>query len=108
MSLHVVYVVTPWLFDVPADPGAARVRERLLDGGRDIVELAVARARDRVPGLEVTGGASLARPPPQGPGRARAQSRPCLARAPSALSCAARAAAWVRRLMPSLAKMFEM
>ncbi|MEV0665799.1 universal stress protein [Actinomadura luteofluorescens] len=54
-SLHVVYVVTPWLFDVPTDPDAARVREQLLDGGRDIVELAVARARDRVPGLEVTG-----------------------------------------------------
>lgn len=54
-SLHVVYVVTPWLFDVPTDPGAAQVREQLLDGGRDIVDLGVARARDRVPGLEVTG-----------------------------------------------------
>ncbi|WP_412518010.1 universal stress protein [Actinomadura madurae] len=50
-SLHVVYVVTPWLFDVPTDPGAARVREQLLDGGRDIVELGVSRARERVPGL---------------------------------------------------------
>ncbi|WP_141576803.1 universal stress protein [Actinomadura sp. WMMA1423] len=54
-SLHVVYVVTPWLFDVPTDPGAAQVREQLLDGGRDIVELGVERARGRVPGLEVTG-----------------------------------------------------
>lgn len=36
-SLHVVYVATPWLSDVPTDPGAARVREQMLDGGRDIV-----------------------------------------------------------------------
>ncbi|MFI0411725.1 universal stress protein [Actinomadura sp. 3N508] len=54
-ALHVVHVVTPWLFDVPGDPGATRVRQQLLDGGRDVVDLAVARARDRVPGLEVTG-----------------------------------------------------
>ncbi|MCP9948173.1 universal stress protein [Actinomadura madurae] len=54
-SLHVVYVGTPCLFDVPTDPGAARGREQLLDGGRDIVELGVTRARERVPGLKVTG-----------------------------------------------------
>ncbi|MFD0899153.1 universal stress protein [Actinomadura sediminis] len=54
-ALHVVNVVTPWLVDVPGDPGATRVRQQLLDHGRDVVGLAVARARDRVPGLEVTG-----------------------------------------------------
>ncbi|TMR06834.1 universal stress protein [Actinomadura soli] len=55
VALNVVHVVAPWLFDVPGDPGATRVRRQLLDGGRDVVDLAVARARDRVPGLEVTG-----------------------------------------------------
>ncbi|CNE42246.1 Universal stress protein family [Mycobacterium tuberculosis] len=25
---HAVYVVAPWLFDVPDDPGAAQVRQR--------------------------------------------------------------------------------
>jgi nucleotide-binding universal stress UspA family protein len=30
---HVVYVVAPWLFDVPDDPGAAQVREQMLRDG---------------------------------------------------------------------------
>lgn len=54
-SLQIVYVVTPWLFDVPVDPRAGAVREGLLEGGEEIVERAVARARERVPGLEVDG-----------------------------------------------------
>jgi nucleotide-binding universal stress UspA family protein len=54
-SLHVVYAVAPWLFDAPDDPGAAQVRERMLRDGQGIVDAAVARARERAPGLEVTG-----------------------------------------------------
>lgn len=54
-SLHVVYVVAPWLFDVPDDLGAAQVREQMLRDGQDIVGAAVARAQERVPGLQVTG-----------------------------------------------------
>ncbi|MFA1541781.1 universal stress protein [Actinomadura monticuli] len=54
-SLHVVYVVTPWLFDVPDDPGAAQVRERMLHDGRGIVDVGAARAAERAPGLRVTG-----------------------------------------------------
>ncbi|MEU8344856.1 universal stress protein [Spirillospora sp. NPDC048832] len=54
-ALHVVYVVAPWLFDVPDDPGAAQVREQMLGDGQGIVDAGVARARERVSGLEVTG-----------------------------------------------------
>ncbi|NKZ07455.1 universal stress protein [Actinomadura latina] len=53
--LHLVHAVPPWLLDVPDDPDAAEMRKRILDGGREIVDTGVARARARVPGLEVTG-----------------------------------------------------
>jgi nucleotide-binding universal stress UspA family protein len=51
----VVYVVAPWLFDVPDDPGAAQVRKQMLHDGQGIADAGAARARERVPGLEVTG-----------------------------------------------------
>jgi nucleotide-binding universal stress UspA family protein len=54
-SLHMVYVVAPWLFDVPDDPEAAQVRKQMLRDGQAIVDAGAARARERVPGLEVTG-----------------------------------------------------
>ncbi|WP_067461213.1 universal stress protein [Actinomadura macra] len=54
-SLRVVYVVTPWLFDFPVDPRAGAAREWLLKGGEEIVERAVAAARENSPGIEVTG-----------------------------------------------------
>ncbi|MBT2212697.1 MULTISPECIES: universal stress protein [Actinomadura] len=54
-SLRVVLVVAPWLFDVPVDPRAGAVRKWLLDGGEEIVGRAVAVARERAPGVEVTG-----------------------------------------------------
>jgi len=53
--LRVVHVVPPWLYEAPADPGASLIRDRLLQDGRNIVDLGAARARDRAPGLEVTG-----------------------------------------------------
>ncbi|QKW37031.1 universal stress protein [Actinomadura sp. NAK00032] len=53
--LHVVHVVTPWLFDVPDDPGAAQVREQMLHDGHRVVDIGAARARERLPGLEVSG-----------------------------------------------------
>ncbi|WP_242608934.1 universal stress protein [Actinomadura formosensis] len=62
MPLHLVYAVTSWLFDVPGDPDAAEVRRLLLAGGQEIVDAAVARARGRVPGLEVTGEQSGGQP----------------------------------------------
>ncbi|QXJ22638.1 universal stress protein [Actinomadura graeca] len=54
-ALRVVYVVTPWLFDVPVDPRAGAVRAWLLKGGEEIVDRAVAAARENAPGAEVTG-----------------------------------------------------
>ncbi|MFF4242496.1 universal stress protein [Actinomadura geliboluensis] len=54
-SLHLVYVVTPWLFDVPDDRRAAQVRKQMLDDGRRVVDIGAARAREGAPGLEVTG-----------------------------------------------------
>ncbi|GAA0265414.1 universal stress protein [Actinomadura nitritigenes] len=53
--LRILYVVTPWLFDVPVDPRAGAMRAWLLYGGEDIVGYAVDRAGERAPGLDVTG-----------------------------------------------------
>ncbi|HEU5023510.1 MAG TPA: universal stress protein [Spirillospora sp.] len=53
--LRILYVITPWLFDVPVDPRAGAMRAWLLHGGEDIVGYAVDRAGERAPGLEVTG-----------------------------------------------------
>jgi nucleotide-binding universal stress UspA family protein len=54
-SLRVLYVITPWLFDVPVDPRAGAMRAWMLHGGDDIVGYAVGRAGERAPGLEVSG-----------------------------------------------------
>lgn len=55
VPLRILYVVTPWLFDVPVDPRAGAMRAWLLYGGEDIVGYAVDRAGERAPGLDVTG-----------------------------------------------------
>ncbi|MEU9020374.1 universal stress protein [Actinomadura sp. NPDC048394] len=53
--LRILYVITPWLFDVPVDPRAGAMRAWLLHGGEDIVGYAVDRAAERAPGVEVSG-----------------------------------------------------
>ncbi|MFB4298511.1 universal stress protein [Actinomadura sp. NTSP31] len=53
--LRILYVVVPWLFDVPVDPRAGAMRAWMLRGGEDILGHAVDRARARVPGLGVSG-----------------------------------------------------
>lgn len=53
--LRILYVITPWLFDVPVDPRAGAMRAWLLHGGEDIVGYAVDRAGERAPGLDVMG-----------------------------------------------------
>jgi nucleotide-binding universal stress UspA family protein len=64
-ALRIVYAMAPWLFDTPVDPRVAAVRDWLREGGQEIVDRAVDRARSRAPGLVVS--AELV---PGGPARA--------------------------------------
>lgn len=63
--LRIVYAAAPWLQEIPADPRVGAVRRRLLRGGEEAVEEAVAAARARdgdltVEGRMVPGGAAKA------------------------------------------------
>ncbi|WP_344593488.1 universal stress protein [Actinomadura vinacea] len=55
-SLRVVHVVVPWLFDVPSNPRIAAIGGWMYDGGEEIVERALGRARTAAPEVEVSGG----------------------------------------------------
>jgi nucleotide-binding universal stress UspA family protein len=53
--LRIVHAVAPWLYDRNVDPRLIAVREWLLTGGHDIVEVAVEAARRRARGLDAAG-----------------------------------------------------
>ncbi|MCW2883600.1 MAG: Universal stress protein UspA and related nucleotide-binding protein-like protein [Streptosporangiaceae bacterium] len=55
LPLQIVYAETPWLADTPVDPQAAAIREWLLTGGQELLEQAVATARERDPRVTVQG-----------------------------------------------------
>jgi nucleotide-binding universal stress UspA family protein len=54
-ELRVVYAVAPWLFDVPLDPRVGAHREWMHDNGDEVLEQALAHARERAPGVRVSG-----------------------------------------------------
>ncbi|GAB3979469.1 universal stress protein [Actinoallomurus acanthiterrae] len=53
LPLRIVYAEAEWLYDTPVDPRLAAVRTWLLTGGKDLLDKAVAAARERVPGVAV-------------------------------------------------------
>jgi nucleotide-binding universal stress UspA family protein len=53
LPLRILYAEAPWLYDVPVDPRLGAVRKWLLSGGREVLEKALATARDRDPDVEV-------------------------------------------------------
>ncbi|MGI8334284.1 universal stress protein [Actinomadura scrupuli] len=55
LPLRVLYAETPWLADTPVDPRAGAIRDWLLTGGRDLLDQAVATARERDPRVNVEG-----------------------------------------------------
>ena len=54
LSLRILYAEAPWLYDVPVDPRVGAVRKWLLTGGREILDQAVATARERDPDVGVS------------------------------------------------------
>ncbi|WP_433190123.1 universal stress protein [Actinoallomurus sp. CA-150999] len=53
LPLRIVHAEAEWLYDTPVDPRIGLVREWLLTGGKDLLEKAVAAARERAPGIAV-------------------------------------------------------
>lgn len=47
LPLRILYAEAPWLYDTPVDPRLGAVRKWLLIGGHDILDQAVATARER-------------------------------------------------------------
>ncbi|MFI0349431.1 universal stress protein [Actinomadura sp. 9N407] len=54
-DLRIVYAVAPWLFDVPVDPRVGAIREWMHDNGDEVLQQALAHARERAPGVRVSG-----------------------------------------------------
>ncbi|MGI5170888.1 universal stress protein [Spirillospora sp. CA-253888] len=54
-GLRVLHAVLPWLMREHPDPKTAEVREWMVNCGREVLDRALARVRDRAPDLEVTG-----------------------------------------------------
>lgn len=54
LPLRIVYADAPWLYDTPVDPRLGAVREWLLTGGGELLDRALAAARDRDPDVPVT------------------------------------------------------
>ncbi|MFC9978122.1 universal stress protein [Spirillospora sp. NPDC127200] len=54
-GLRVLHAVLPWLMREHPDPKIAEVREWMVNCGREVLDRALARVRDRAPDLEVTG-----------------------------------------------------
>jgi nucleotide-binding universal stress UspA family protein len=55
LALRVVHALTPWLYGTPVDPRLGTVRDWMLANGREIVDQAVAAAREREPGVAADG-----------------------------------------------------
>jgi len=53
LPLRILYAEAPWLYDMPVDPRLGAVRKWLLTGGREILDQAVAAARERDPDVAV-------------------------------------------------------
>lgn len=53
LPLRILYAEAPWLYDMPVDPRLGAVRKWLLAGGREILDQAVATARERDPDVDV-------------------------------------------------------
>lgn len=53
LPLRIVHAEAEWMYDTPVDPRLSAVREWLLTGGKELLDKAVATARERVPGVEV-------------------------------------------------------
>ncbi|MCO6008944.1 universal stress protein [Actinoallomurus purpureus] len=55
LPLRILHAVAPWLYDTPVDARFASVRRWLLSQGHEVVDEAVAAARERAPGVAVEG-----------------------------------------------------
>jgi nucleotide-binding universal stress UspA family protein len=54
LPLRILFAEAPWLYDMPVDPRAGAVRKWLLAGGREVLDQAVATARERDAEVDVT------------------------------------------------------
>jgi nucleotide-binding universal stress UspA family protein len=55
LPLRIVHALTPWLYGDPVDPRLGVVRDWMLANGREVVDQAVAAAREREPGVAADG-----------------------------------------------------
>ncbi|HZE29916.1 MAG TPA: universal stress protein [Actinoallomurus sp.] len=53
LPLRILYAEAPWLYDMPVDPRLVAVRKWLLAGDEELLDQAVARARERAPDVLV-------------------------------------------------------
>jgi nucleotide-binding universal stress UspA family protein len=53
LPLRILYAEAPWLYDVPVDPRLGAVRKWLLAGGQEVLDQAIATARERDPEVDV-------------------------------------------------------
>jgi nucleotide-binding universal stress UspA family protein len=54
LPLRILFAEAPWLYDMPVDPRAGAVRKWLLAGGREVLDQAVATARERDAEVDMT------------------------------------------------------
>jgi nucleotide-binding universal stress UspA family protein len=53
LPLRILYAEAPWLYDVPVDPRLGAVSKWLLTGGREVLDQAIATARERDSDVDV-------------------------------------------------------